>query len=256
MAVTRCPKGHYYNSDKYMQCPHCGNDAGMRMEKGVRKGFAPFSMFYDKEPRNKRRINQIEDDDITIAIPEKQVVVPGMPVEDEENDRTIGLTYEEQIQVQEPFSEHQSIRIMTSDCVRVIQPELDAKEVLSESMAATEEAVGMSFAESESDEMKTVGSIEKESREDVSDYVVGWLVCVNGPDRGYEIRIHQGKRRIKNACTIVCQDGYSFLLYADAGADVYRNGMKVSGNAVLQDSDTLLIQGYEYRFAVFDWRWQ
>lgn len=259
MGVIRCPKGHYYNSEKYTQCPHCGIYTDVKDETSARKVFAPFSSLFEKKQVNVQKkkngiviessslIYEEDDDDRTIGISKSEVIVPGTLMEDDDDDHTIGISYSDQVQEYGQSSINQRVRIAASDRIRVTQPE-------------DETVVNVPlFSEviEKSEKIRTVEEDPKEdiNMEDTSDYVMGWLVCVNGPDRGYEIRLHQGMRKVKKVCAIECQGKDEVFLHAEGEEYVYCNGTKVSGTVELHNDDILVIQNYEYVFVKFNKTW-
>lgn len=38
MAVVRCPRGHFYDDEKFSRCPHCGVLAGQSEDGGTAAG--------------------------------------------------------------------------------------------------------------------------------------------------------------------------------------------------------------------------
>ena len=59
MAIVQCPKGHFYDDDKYFQCPHCGVSLVTESRDGSNFALEDETVFLsDLEP---------EEDDATVA---------------------------------------------------------------------------------------------------------------------------------------------------------------------------------------------
>lgn len=103
-----------------------------------------------------------------------------------------------------------------------------------------------------------------------NDYVVGWLVCVDGPDRGKDYRLHQGYNRIGRDqkqdinpvndlkisrschCSIVYENIKNrFYFVSEPGKISYLNSKLAEGVSELNNGDTFQIGESEFEFIAF-----
>lgn len=182
MAVTRCAKGHYYDSEKFSRCPLCGVQIDF--------GGAFSNSGSSKEER-------------TIA-----------------------------------FSQSEQTGGFYGD--RNNYPD---------------------------DEQKTIG-INTDSRG--NDFVTGWIVCVEGPEKGRDHRLYHGFNRIgrgygmqisiesdptitrKNQCAIVYDSrSNTFFLSPEEGNSVTLNGKYLTSPAEIRRGDLISIGQGTYEFVPF-----
>lgn len=188
MAIIRCSKGHFYDNEKFSQCPHCG-------------------------------IFTMEEDDKTVAMPMQTTAGPG------DDDKTVAMT---------------PLKLPAAGAVSPVPAAEDDKTI---SLYAEEKGV---------------------------DFIVGWLVCVKGPERGRDYRLHQGFNRIgrdykmdvavmedtsmsrEAACAVVYDDrSNQFFAVQQTGADAYLNGDALSGARPLGTGDVIGTGNSEFEFVAF-----
>lgn len=187
MAIIRCNKGHYYDSEKFAQCPHCGIFAADEDEKTV-------AMPLQGTP---------DDEEKTVAMRPITPQTPGLPAAAysvEEDDKTVSLYADEK----------------------------------------------------------------------GADFIVGWLVCVEGPERGRDYRLHQGFNRIgrdygldvvvvedtsvsrQAACAVVYDDRSNrFFAVQQTAGDACLNGQVLSGAVDLKTGDVIRTGNSEFEFVAF-----
>lgn len=189
MAIIRCSRGHYYDNEKFSQCPHCG-------------------------------IFAVEEDEKTVAMP-----MPGM-IAGGDDDKTVAMT---------------PLKAPAAGAVHTV-PDVDEDD-------------------------KTISLYAEEKG---VDFIVGWLVCVQGPERGRDYRLHQGFNRIgrdykmdvavmedvslsrEAACAVVYDDKSNhFFAVQQTGADAYLNGEALSGARELKTGDVLKAGNSEFEFVAF-----
>ncbi|MGN0158193.1 MAG: FHA domain-containing protein [Brotaphodocola sp.] len=117
------------------------------------------------------------------------------------------------------------------------------------------------------DDVKTVGVY---SGAKGNDFVTGWLVCVEGPEKGRDYRLHHGFNRIgrdfgmdiqiaddpaitrKNHCSIVYDDrGNQFSLVPSTGALTYFKGSLLTKTEKLQMGDVITMGSSTFEFIPF-----
>ena len=77
MAVERCVNGHFFDSDKFPECPHCKNDLPQNTRQGLNEGK---TMFGPSNP------------DIAAAAMRQQVRIDmGGPVTGPKDEKTVGI---------------------------------------------------------------------------------------------------------------------------------------------------------------------
>ena len=181
MSVIRCKKGHYYDSEKFSQCPHCGIFAEDEDEKTV--------MF--------EQTNQQISDDKTIAL---RPIEAGEFKTDDLNEKTVSLYKEE----------------------------------------------------------KGV------------DYIVGWLVCIRGPEKGRDYKLYHGFNRIgrdytmavavmddlsisKEACLAVVYESKTNQFYAvqQPGGAVYLNGILLESPKIIETGTIIELGNSTFEFIAF-----
>lgn len=132
-----------------------------------------------------------------------------------------------------------------------------------------EHTIALSQAESCSadEDVKTVGFY---SGAKGNDFVTGWLVCVEGPEKGRDYRLHHGFNRIgrdpgmdiqiaddpavtrKNHCSIVYDDRRNqFSLVPSAGALTYFKDSLLTKAEILQMGDIIVMGSSTFEFIPF-----
>lgn len=128
--------------------------------------------------------------------------------------------------------------------------------------AVPEEAAGPDM-----DDQRTVGFF---SGAKGNDYVTGWLVCVEGPEKGRDYRLHHGFNRIgrsvsmdvqvlddpavtrDNHCSVVYDDKQNlFSVMPSSGALTYYNGQLLTGPEQLKAGDELNLGSSKFEFIPF-----
>lgn len=236
MAIIRCSNGHYYDGDKYDKCPHCGKLASNDDDRTV-----AFSSGYP-EPSV-----QSEDDDRTVALevgPKGDVsCVPTFRQGSNGDDRTIALS--ELV----GSGESGPVELVSRPA---LQP-VDSRPVAAGSLVDVTD--------------KTISLYEVQKG---VDFIVGWLVCVEGPERGRDYRLHQGFNRIgrdyqmdvavmedpsisrEPNCSVVYDDrNNKFYAVQQNGAIAYLNGELLQGAQQLQTGDMIKIGNSALEFVAF-----
>ena len=132
------------------------------------------------------------------------------------------------------------------------------------------------YETSPGDDQRTVGVFGRQSGKD---FVTGWLVCVKGPNKGMDFRIHSQNNHIgrakhmdicipgdptissERAATLIYDyKGKKFLIAAGTGLTLtYLNGEIVTGSAILKAYDVINIGDTDLLFIPlcgeqFDWK--
>ncbi len=102
------------------------------------------------------------------------------------------------------------------------------------------------------------------------DFIVGWLVCVQGPEQGRDYRLHQGFNRIgrdykmdiavmedaaitrEAACAVVYDErSNSFFAVQQPAANAYLNGAALQGAVPIKTGDIIKTGNSEFEFVAF-----
>lgn len=121
--------------------------------------------------------------------------------------------------------------------------------------------------EADKDTQKTVGIYAKSMG---NDYVTGWLVCIKGPEKGRDYRLHHGKNKMgrsyvndlcvaeevkmsrENHCVIIYDDkSNQFFLTPSEGSLTYQGGSLVDKPVQLKTCDVFTIGDSTFEFTAF-----
>jgi len=112
---------------------------------------------------------------------------------------------------------------------------------------------------------KTVGIYKKKGWNPVT----GWLVCVNGPEKGRDYRLHSGRNFMgrapnmdisitddsqisrENHCSVVFEPKNCEFLLVPGSSNIYVNGSAVSDAVTLAEGDTIGAGASEFVFVPF-----
>lgn len=118
-----------------------------------------------------------------------------------------------------------------------------------------------------SDDGKTVGMF---SAAKGNDYVTGWLVCIDGVEKGRDFRLRHGFNWIgrdydmdiilpddisvsrQKHCAIVYDDrGNNFSIVPNDGNELYKNGKPVNDPEIIKTGDVIKVGMHSYEFIAF-----
>ena len=256
--VKRCPNGHYYNGDKFQDCPFCAPPKPEPVkpsdEDEEEVVFASAKSEPATEPEKPAEV-------ITepVSEPEKPEEVITEPVSEPEKPEEV---------ITEPVSEPEKpAEVITEP---VTEPEKPA-EVITEPVSEPEkpaEVITEAVTEPEKTEERTEQAAEPEKTEEASDgapfdenYVIGWLVCVGGESYGESFELKSGINTIGRSSLMdvmllkdegVTEQSHAVIIY-DAVSDsfsiepgetvkiAYRNGEPVYKNEPLKAGDVITV---------------
>lgn len=131
------------------------------------------------------------------------------------------------------------------------------------------------FEQAAGSDEKTVGLFVKKKG---IDPVTGWLVCVEGEERGRDYRLHSGRNFVgrsykmqvciadddsvsrENHCSVVYEPNKAvFLLVPGLGTNTYLNGERLDNSSALRAGDRLGIGSSTFEFIPYcgaDRRWE
>lgn len=83
-------------------------------------------------------------------------------------------------------------------------------------------------------------------------YIAGWLVEVQGQEKGKDFQIYAGKNKInQDVCIVYDPKGNQFYAVPESGKMVYLNGELLMGAAVIQTEDQIACEENVYEFVAF-----
>ena len=184
MSLVRCENGHFYDNVKFKQCPHCGRNTKNRSDwtvplfakKGQRKqsiseGEMPFS-------------SQKEEESLTL---QEQIVKAYM--KEGEEPISVQTFYAEKTAEEKIVTREEPEAAAEEKIVIREEPKAAAEEKIvtrEEPEAAAEETV---LREKPAEEPQKLSSVQGR-------YVAGWLVCIDGKQRGESFEVLEGDNAI------------------------------------------------------------
>lgn len=203
MNVTKCLNGHFYDADKYSECPHCGAKSAVNQsqapadDKNQKKSH---SFFGKKKEENASDLSQMPDRTIgkTFGIFGDEDT-DKKPQNDDVPAHAEPVIFSSQVteDVKEPEIISEDITDKETNNVSVSDSEKPVVEVdSSKSTPSLADAVKKSVASSEG---KTVGYFStgaSSSNDAPAEPVVGWLVCLKGKHFGESFNISAGRNSI------------------------------------------------------------
>lgn len=226
MSVIRCPKGHFYDDQRFSHCPHCGvfseppagpgrQEPGRESQGGLTEKRKGLFGWLDREKTAAFDTEKaaVMDEGKTVAFGSGKKEISGDPLE---QDHTIAL-----------------------------------KEVSDDGM----------------DDQKTIGFF---SGAKGNDFVTGWLVCIEGKEKGRDYRLHHGFNRVgrsfamdvqvmedpavseESHCSVVYDDKTNqFSLIPSNGSITYFQGRMLGGTETLHTGDEIRIGNSCFVFIPF-----
>lgn len=197
MNVVRCENGHFYDGDKYTLCPHCGAKTCVTIETPqlTEKTTKKSSSIFGRKNKLVSTVKQqaSNQDEETCALPIDNKEYGGNNTEDKHP------------------KDHQAVNNDFADDEKTMDLwQLEEEPKCETPMSSKQDSVESSVQEQSSlrsaiqrisanNEEKTVGifsSGRETARAEVSNPVVGWMVCVAGPHFGESFCISAGKNGV------------------------------------------------------------
>ena len=144
-------------------------------------------------------------------------------------------------------------------------PAMDDDKTVAMSQPVAGAAAGSSYSVEEDD--KTISLYAEEKG---TDFITGWIVCVEGPERGRDYKLHQGFNRLgrdyrmdiavmedqsisREAAFAIVYDDRSnqFFAVQQPGGNAYLNGTALMGAVALKTGDILRTGNSEFEFIAF-----
>lgn len=239
MNLQKCENGHFYDADKFENCPHCkeaGEESVSIKKESVEieenKDKSKFG--FRKRKKNEKIKNEIDDKEENNQ-KETQYLNIGTDCDNrttflhedmENNNKSQKISQEFSKNVSQKLSQELSQQF--SQAPKILEQEQLVEEKHSSLQAAYQATKDYDNLE----DGKTVGYFSCGSVEPP----VGFLICISGPDRGQYYELRSGNNFIGRAATMdvvivndkkVSRDKHANVLYDPKG----RNYMLLSGEA-------------------------
>ncbi len=287
MAVVRCPRGHFYDDEKFSRCPHCGVLAGQAEDGGGAAGHGGAGSGAGGDGRDngasggrRKGLFRWLDREQTVAYPSQRQsgasnggqagsLNGGMASSSSGGIAGASVSGGQRASLDD-------VRTAAFGAGRqkqagILEDERTAAFGSGESTAAFPSAGSLSGFSGDGahtialeragddEDAKTIG-IYSGARG--NDYVTGWLVCLKGPEKGRDYRLHHGFNRVGRGlgmdvaimdepavsrdchCSVVYDGvGNHFSLVPGNGTLTYLRGDLVSEPRQLSEGDEITIGG-------------
>ena len=263
--VTKCQNGHYYDANKHPVCPHCGSSSilegivteqpqkkkGMQLFKKKKVDIPVCDMPIQKATAMDS-VKEIEHQELEVqdvvctdssqVVMVEDVVTEGMfldenyqPMEDEVTEAFFNDTVEE-LQCHEEPEQNQTQKESKSL----------AEEI--ESVKADNNAKTIGFFATNTKEADDLSNAQKVNTNNVTEPVVGWLVCIGGKHLGKDFKIITGRNSVgRNSSNYipleneesVSREKHAWIIYEPRKRQFYVQPGESSGLTYVND-DTVL----------------
>lgn len=242
MNLQKCPNNHFYDAEKYDECPHC-KKAGMSAESipAVKRPMEPRSV-KKEEHKEKRSIldfmKKEPADNVTRSMND--------PIQPQP--QSISQPVSQSIPAPQPMP--QSVSIPTSQPhPQTVAPVMqEAPSYAAQSVMPQQSLAAQVQAAQNVSEPKTIGiwgsGVSHEP-------VVGWLVCISGPNQGEAFELRAGKNFIGRSAIMdvviekdnkISRDKHSAIMYEPMGRQFILLANEGSGMTYLNDKIALNTQ--------------
>lgn len=267
MQLKRCGNGHFYDGDKFMECPHCAENSRGQMQQNLRQGMpsavpgaayqedsvtVPVSAYQEEDSVTVPVSAYQEEDSVTVPVSAYQEKAsPGMPVS----------AYQTGNSVPVPASAYQEEDSVTMPASAYIM------EAGGRGRAPLREAVQMAVGRMpDEDDGRAANAYQGRGR--IIDPVVGWLVCIEGADFGSSFIIKSGRNfvgrsgdmdivlhgdssisRVKHAIILYEPKRREFIAQAGESRELFYVNEEVVLNSIrLKQHDILMIGNTKLMF--------
>lgn len=214
MNVTKCENEHYYDSDKYSVCPHCGAKAKSEDDEIANK--AKPEKKSHKFPWGKKETNEIE----IAKVPDRTIgrtfgifgasgsAAGNGQDEDEKPDGLFDDASLSRVADAETTDEHNSDEEKTPEEISPSESSdgrenvdntdepVQTGEEKAEKNSGLAQEINMVAGDKTIGFFRVASSDEKSAQESVCDPPVGWLVCIKGHHFGESFNIYAGRNSV------------------------------------------------------------
>ncbi len=248
---VQCPNGHFYNADKYTECPAC--NLGMTPKSTSRWNHTEpkvktesNSEFYPKSFASEPKEMYVEN----IIKPSESVAAykPTESIYDNRNNGSKTVSYKDNVSNEPDMvvnyqSQEVYMNIQESEVQQRDNPVIQMNSTPSSSLLA---AVNEVVSHNDTDDVKTVavwnpqGGVEP---------VVGWLVCIKGEYFGQSFNLNTGNNTVGRAMNMdiplpqeasVSRNKHCVITFEPQNQDFYLQQGESSGLTYLNDTLILM----------------
>lgn len=263
MKAIRCSNGHWYDSETYDKCPHCGQPNTVTQshsEETVKESKKGFSLF--------KKVKKNKTDTTPCVIGEKPASVsttrdPSSATHDDVTERFFAdIDDDKTMSMFAPVDTFGAATVSGIDETPSVEVE---KKTTSEPLAAAvrrvsamDEGKTLSYFNAMTNQGDANGAININK---TSEPVVGWLVAISGVHLGESFQLYVGKNTIgrsegnkvvlrldqsvsrENHATIIYEPKRRefFLQSGNSDGLIYLNDSFVNGSQIIKEKDTLEI---------------
>lgn len=257
MKLTKCSNNHFYDGDKYSQCPHCGasKESGKETIKEVvseKKSTSRKSLFRKHTISKHSMLNEedvIPEDKTEAIVPNEDIIIDDCIEKEEE---VVSPDELESNEIQGEFQEE------------ALEEEHSEEKL---SIGSLQEAVNEVKLPNNLEDTKTMAFYDV----GVSEPVVGWLVCVKGEYVGESFNLKTGRNTIGRSLKMdvllskevsVSRDRHAIITYepkhrkfyiqpGEGSGLTYRNDELIMLPTEIKNYDKIQIGNCEMIFCAF-----
>ena len=242
MKVVKCKNGHFYDADTYSTCPHCGTNELCTDVSGQaqihQRGHFFNSIFHKRKDKAAATISMSITEAAPLPAPQPApqdhpntdkngpFIIDSAPVVSDKNGKTKDIWDSSSQEIAQPNrdpADASSSAASTSVSASESTPS-DSGTSTSKSAADASSLQRALVHASASSTEKTISFFENVSGQCTTaiDPVVGWLVCLKGPQLGASFSLHTGKNTlgrsnendvVLNQDSYVSRSSHSILIY-------------------------------------------
>ena len=206
MKAVRCSNGHWYDSETYDKCPHCGESlvrtessaSEVKSERTAKKGFS--SLFRKNRENEKEQPSTKKDSPITNTNNQKNSQTSAISDDiterffaDIDDEKTVSMFDNSNVANENSeVSEDTSVNAELGSSIKksTSEPLSDAVQRIS----AMEDGKTLSYFNAMTTQIDNTSVIGE--KPNISEPVVGWLVCIGGAHTGESFQLYVGRNTI------------------------------------------------------------
>lgn len=265
MNVIKCVNGHWFDSDIYSEvCPHCGAGIKVNNEEKIQNEESNNSKSKHLFKRKKEKKEEsIQYEELTVQPVEERedISIPKLEKTEKKISGTVGYF---DVGANNPdfqnkvFEMEEVDNMFTSRTEQATEKMPDNNAVshtlseMVEKISSSSEGKTMSYFSTMTGQQNNTAPDEKNSlKAEPADPVVGWLICISGPNIGRDYRICVGANSVgrgqDNRIVItgdsgISRDKHMFITYEPKKSIFYIKPGDSSGLTYLNDDNILEVR--------------
>lgn len=252
MRAVRCSNGHWYDSEAYEKCPHCGQEQGVKLTNSsneIKENKKGFSLFQKGKKKRESTITEKVPNEKSKPVSKERVVMSATNDEiteqffaDIDDDKTMSMFEANEMSA----SKENIIEVERTKEKSFPAKQISNSEPLVEAVqrvSAMDEGKTLSYFNAMTAQKEASSASEKIIN--TSDPVVGWLVAISGMHLGESFQLYAGKNTIgrssNNKITIgldksISRDNHVTIIYEPKRREFYLQSGNSEGLTYLNDS--------------------